>query len=115
VEAQLAVARALLSPAPGPPTAEELARASATVGRLALDSKVRGELSVRLLETALDQLASGALEPRDDLRLLGQPLRPLPLRLALERAYRDLARLATGAERVRLVDLANRVRPRTRR
>jgi serine/threonine-protein kinase PknG len=115
VEAQLAVARALLSPAPGPPTAEELARASATIGRLALDSKVRGELSVRLLETALDQLGSGVLEPRDDLRLLGQPLRPLPLRLALERAYRDLARLATGAERVRLVDLANRVRPRTRR
>jgi serine/threonine-protein kinase PknG len=115
VEAQLAVARALLSPAPGPPSAEELARASATIGRLALGPKVRGELSVLLLETALDQLGSGALEPRDDVRLLGQPLRPQPLRLALERAYRDLARLATGSERVRLVDLANRVRPRTRR
>jgi serine/threonine-protein kinase PknG len=115
VEAQLAVARALLSPAPGPPSAEELARASATIDRLALDPAVRGELRVRLLETALDQLGAGALEPRDDVRLLGQALRTPPLRLELERAYRDLARLATGAERVRLVDLANRVRPRTRR
>jgi serine/threonine-protein kinase PknG len=115
VEAQLAVARALLSPTPGPPTADDLARASDTVDRLALDLAVRGELRARLLETALDQLGSGRLEPSDDVRLLGQPLRPGPLRLALERAYRDLARQATGAERVRLVDLANRVRPRTRR
>ena len=115
VEAQLAVARALLSPAPGPPSAEELALASATIERLALDPAVRGELCARLLETALDQLGSGALEPRDDVLLLEEPLRQVPLRLALERAYRDLARLATGAERIRLVDLANRVRPRTRR
>jgi serine/threonine-protein kinase PknG len=115
VEAQLAGARALLSPAAGPPSAGQLALASATIERLALDPAVRGELRVRLLETALDQLVSGALEPRDDVRLLGQPLRAVPLRLELERAYRDLARLAKGAERVRLVDLANRVRPRTRR
>jgi serine/threonine-protein kinase PknG len=115
VEAQLAVARALLSPAPGPPSAEELALASATIERLALDPAVRGELCARLLGTALDQLGSGALEPRQDVLLLGQPLRQVPLRLALERAYRDLARLATGAERIRLVDLANRARPRTRR
>jgi len=115
VQAQMAGARALLNPAAGPPTAEQLALASATIDRLALDPAVRGELRVRLLETALDRLGSGALEPRDDVRLLGRPLRSLPLRFELERAYRDLARLATGAERVRLVDLANRVRPRTRR
>jgi serine/threonine-protein kinase PknG len=35
------------------------------------------------------------------------------VRLALERAYRVLARTADGRDRIRLVDLANQVRPRT--
>ena len=114
-EAQLAAARALLRASPRPPGVDELAAAAATIERLAVDAGTRGELRVLLLETALERLGSGALEPRPDVRLLGQPLEPVPLRLALERAYRDLARLATGREKIRLVDLANRVRPRTRR
>jgi Protein kinase G tetratricopeptide repeat len=36
-----------------------------------------------------------------------------PIRLALERAYRELARLETGDEKIRLVDRANQVRPMT--
>ena len=35
------------------------------------------------------------------------------MRLALEQAYRDLARLATGDDKIQLVDLANQVRPMT--
>jgi serine/threonine-protein kinase PknG len=36
------------------------------------------------------------------------------LRFALEEAYREMARAAHGPERIRLVDLANASRPRTR-
>ena len=44
----------------------------------------------------------------------GVPAAELPLRRALESAYRDAARLATdGDRRVELVDKANAVRPRT--
>jgi serine/threonine-protein kinase PknG len=113
--AQVAAARALLSAVPAPPSAAELALASSAIERLGAEPAVRGELSVRLLETALAQLSAGSLEPGDEVLLLGRPLREQALRLGLEAAYRDLARLASGPEKVRLVDLANRVRPRTRR
>ena len=44
----------------------------------------------------------------------GRPLVETDLRLGLERTYRSLAAVApTQAERIRLVDEANRVRPRT--
>ena len=48
------------------------------------------------------------------MRLLGLPLVERDLRVGLERSYRELARhAATRAERIALVDDANRVRPRT--
>jgi serine/threonine-protein kinase PknG len=115
VEARLAAARALLSRAHAPPSVDELARASGTIERLALDAGTRGELCVLLLETALELLEAGSLQARHDLRVLGQPVAPAPLRLALERAYRGLASLASGREKIRLVDLANGVRPTSRR
>jgi len=115
VEARLAAVGALLAAEPAPPGEEELVAASGMIEGLAVDAGTRGELRARLLETALERLGAGALTPGPDARLLGQPLEAAPLRLALERAYRDLAALATGREKIRLVDLANRVRPRTRR
>ncbi len=36
------------------------------------------------------------------------------MRFALEGAYREMARAAHGPEKIRLVDLANAARPRTR-
>jgi serine/threonine-protein kinase PknG len=36
------------------------------------------------------------------------------VRFALEGAYREMGQAAHGAEKVRLVDLANAARPRTR-
>jgi serine/threonine-protein kinase PknG len=44
---------------------------------------------------------------------LGQPLEELHLRKGLEKALRDMAHLAVGNEKIRLVDEANQVRPRT--
>jgi hypothetical protein len=46
--------------------------------------------------------------------MLGQELNERSLQLGLEQTYRVQARLAaTPADRVRLVDLANAVRPRS--
>jgi serine/threonine-protein kinase PknG len=45
---------------------------------------------------------------------MGHPLQQNGLKRGLEQAYRDLARLATTLdERIELVDMANRARPRT--
>jgi serine/threonine-protein kinase PknG len=54
-----------------------------------------------------------ALAPSTAVTLLGQPLEERALRQGLEKVLRSLAHLATGAEKIRLVDEANRVRPRT--
>ena len=48
------------------------------------------------------------------LKLLDKEVPEMEVRTRLEAAYRDLARLAHDeGERIRLVDLANQVRPRT--
>jgi serine/threonine-protein kinase PknG len=41
-------------------------------------------------------------------------VRERDVRFALEDAYREMARAAHGPEKIRLVDQANAVRPRTR-
>jgi serine/threonine-protein kinase PknG len=41
------------------------------------------------------------------------PLQEKKIRLELERTLRAMAQMATGDERIRLVDEANAVRPRT--
>jgi serine/threonine-protein kinase PknG len=116
VEARLAAARTLMGgPGDRDRGAEELARAAAIVEHLALERRRRAELAVELLEVALARLQAGQLEPGAGVLVLGQPLEEVPLRVALERSYRELARLATRAERIRLVDRANQVRPETRR
>jgi len=116
VEARLAVARTLVGGRLGGGRgARELARASATIERLALEPRRRAALAIELLEVALARLESGELPPGQDAMVLGQPLQEVPLRECLERHYRELARLGTRQERIRLVDRANQVRPVTRR
>jgi serine/threonine-protein kinase PknG len=110
VEARLAVARTLIGGSGR--GVDELARASEVIEKLALDGRRRAELAVELLEAALTLAGGGVV---DDRLVLGLPLQEVPLRLGLERAYRELARLGTRQERIRLVDRANQVRPRTRR
>jgi hypothetical protein len=51
--------------------------------------------------------------PDPAIDVLGCPLQRTRLREGLEQGYRDLARYATGSERIQLVDRANRVRPMT--
>jgi serine/threonine-protein kinase PknG len=115
VDAQIRAARSLVAHAAGAaPTSTELTEASATIARLTLDAERRAMLARDLLDAALGLLRDGSLTPAPDVMVLGRALEEPALRAGLERAYRDLARLApTDAERIRLVDLANRVRPTT--
>jgi len=58
-------------------------------------------------------ITTRSLTPTSDLKILGQPLQELKLREGLEKSLRAMAHLTTGNEKIRLVDEANRVRPRT--
>ena len=68
---------------------------------------------MELLEAALALLAAGGGSQSGEVQLLNRPLREIPVRLALEQAYRELAWVADGDEKIRLVDRANQVRPVT--
>ncbi|MEU2245746.1 tetratricopeptide repeat protein [Streptomyces sp. NPDC019224] len=125
--ARIAAVRARLRErAPDEPLLADLTAASAQVSGLAglgLDAVRRERLSAEVLGTALDWVLSGSPsggEPavhagaRGPGTLLGSELDERGLRFGLERAYRMLARLAEpGAERIELVERANRFRPRT--
>ncbi|HXM58463.1 MAG TPA: tetratricopeptide repeat protein [Candidatus Dormibacteraeota bacterium] len=111
--AQLTMARTLIEREGDQlPAADDLVRASAIIERLSLDPAQRAELTAELLEIALQLLLERKAAP-SDASLLGAPFQEEPVRLALEQAYRDLARMASGDDKIRLVDRANQVRPMT--
>ncbi len=105
-------------------TQQDAARALAAAGRLeaastlatglALPDAERLAFEARLLRGALDGLLDGS-QPTDATRTIaGAPLVERDVRLRLEQVHRDLARVTSDpAERVRLVDEANTVRPWT--
>jgi serine/threonine-protein kinase PknG len=81
---------------------------------LDLDAEQHTELLAELLLRALLLVEEKDLALPPEIDVAGQPFAEHELRLALERTYRQLARFATSAEdRIRLVDWANRVRPRS--
>jgi serine/threonine-protein kinase PknG len=115
LDAQLAAARALIEvDGASVPELADLARADAAVAHLTLSGEQRASLSQELYEAALRLLGSGRIRPDPKATLGGEPVTEVRLRLGLERAYRTLARLAPNQEeRIRLIDQANRSRPRT--
>jgi serine/threonine-protein kinase PknG len=115
LQAQIEAARVLVEHnGSSLPVLADLTRASTTVDHLVLDDAQRASLTRDLLTAALQLLSTGHITADPHLTVLGEPLTEQRLRLGLERAYRALARLApTPDERIRLVDQANQVRPRT--
>jgi serine/threonine-protein kinase PknG len=114
--AQVALARGLIRGGSPAPAVDDLERASSVIERLQLPEQRRAELAVQLYEAALTLLASlprRSHRQLPDVALLGQPLREVPVRLALERAYRELAWSVTGELKTHLVECANEVRPMT--
>ena len=113
-DAQLALARSLVrGHASNGPGAAQLTEASTVLDHLPLDPVRRARASVGLLTDALGWLQRGGVPPQPQLTFLGRPFTATGVRHNLEQAYRALARVAEGDERVALVDEANRVRPRT--
>ncbi len=92
---------------------QALADAVSTVERVPIDPRERQQVVVTVLNRALQQVhRSGQEEPQT--RIAGVPATERDLRSGAEAAYRHLAALTTDrSERVRLVDAANAVRPRT--
>lgn len=96
-----------------PPGAQELKQASDAIQTLTIAGMDRHRLTRQFLETALELLMARTLAASHDIQLLGQPLQEVHLRQELEKVLRAMAHLTTGAEKIQLVDEANRVRPRT--
>jgi serine/threonine-protein kinase PknG len=115
LDAQTARVRCLNSHnGPREPTLDDLREAGIILEGLPIGGEQRDRLTADLLKSALRlSLADGAVQD-GRASLLGHRLVERDLRLGLERSYRALARRAgSRAERIRLVDEANRTRPRT--
>ncbi|MDX6680763.1 MAG: serine/threonine-protein kinase PknG, partial [Solirubrobacteraceae bacterium] len=108
-QAQIARIRCLLSGAGG---RDDLVAAGAAIDALDVAGEQRALLTAELLRAALEIVLAGGTDP--GVTLAGHPLEETQLRVGLERTYRALAAVAGSAsERIRLVDEANRARPRT--
>lgn len=107
------VARTLVDRNRSAPGMNELKNASMAIEALALEGMERYRLTKQVLETALHLVTSKAVSPASSIAILGQPLEEVSIRKGLEKALRDMAHLTTGEEKIRLVDEANQVRPRT--
>ena len=96
------------------PAPEDFASASQLAEALALIGVNQSTLASQIFSAALDQLRSRGISASPSTRILGHPLAEEPLRRGLESSLRSLAHFApAGEERIRLVDKANAVRPRT--
>ncbi len=113
-DAQVAAARALVGGgSAGAPTLVDLTAAAETIDRLQLDAEERTRLSAEVYERALAGLQEGRIQ-EGSVVLIDRPLTERSIREGLEQTYREQARMSTDDdERVRLVDAANHVRPRT--
>jgi serine/threonine-protein kinase PknG len=90
----------------------DLADAVTSIDAISLDARDRQTYLVRALELALHEVLTNG--DRVSVKVAGYPATEYDLRLGAELAYRQLAALTERAdERVRLVDAANRIRPRT--
>lgn len=91
---------------------EPLAQAAASIEHLAIDARERQATMVRLFTAALSEVQRDGDQPST--RIANVAATEPDLRAAAEAAYRALAMLTSDRdERIRLVDSANAVRPRT--
>jgi serine/threonine-protein kinase PknG len=118
---QVGAVRALLEPLPSAATdVNALATAAGLIDRLEIEAAQLAALRAELLERALHTIGTGTALPAAVLRGTGSGTQnggvaaERDVRFALESCYRELARAHHGGERIRLVDLANATRPRTR-
>ena len=93
---------------------DDLDRATVELELGNLDQRARTDLRIKILSAALDLVRSGAVNDGGGRHVGGVAASEKDLRVALERNYREAARQAVDAdERIRMVDLANQIRPKT--
>ena len=95
------------------PALEDLAAASALADGLSLGEVNKFTLQSQIFSAAVGEMGSRKLAAAAGTSLFGQPVEENKLRAGLENALRARARFVVGEERVRLVDEANAMRPRT--
>ena len=115
VTAQITLCRVQCAPLQGElPQLTDLVAASDVLDGLALENSVRLPLVRDVHQQALAMLLDGRAAADDKVQLMGATLDELNQRVAVERAFRSLARIASSdEERFALVDRANAYRPRT--
>ncbi|HEX4703321.1 MAG TPA: tetratricopeptide repeat protein [Pseudonocardiaceae bacterium] len=113
VPAQVAAIRARLEP--GQHRRTSVTDAAVRLERLRMDLERQARVSVEVLTAALALVLDGeAGQASGDHRVLGYALDEYHVRLGLEEAYRELAKVTRDRDRrSALVDHANRVRPKT--
>jgi serine/threonine-protein kinase PknG len=111
--ARVEATRAMIRNGRSAPGIEDLVSAAASVDALAIDRAERHRLARQLFMAALKLLLGGAIKPSSSIRILVYPVQEYYIRQGLEKSVRAIAKQATGDEKIRLVDEANRVRPRT--
>jgi serine/threonine-protein kinase PknG len=110
--AQIAATRAQITAAPRDLVAADLVAAAERVKRLKLDVERRAGITVELLDAARAWVGHTGRDHQE--KVFEHRLTDRELRLGLERAYRELAKVADDPDtRIALIDRANRVRPRT--
>jgi serine/threonine-protein kinase PknG len=98
----------------GDPTLDELVAAGRLLEALPLEGEQRDRLAADLFAVALRLTLSGRRPSDGAGTLLDSRLEERELRFGLERSLRAIARRCSSrAERIRLIDAANRYRPRT--
>jgi serine/threonine-protein kinase PknG len=113
IRSQVEKARLLTSHAVKVPAAADLKQAALVIEATNLETLEKQRLSCNLFQTALLLVTTKVIQPDASIQLLGQSLEEVKLRSGLENALRAMAHLAVGEEKIRLVDEANRVRPKT--
>jgi serine/threonine-protein kinase PknG len=113
VRSRVEIAQTLLREQESLPSLQEVRSAAQIVENLNLEGYDRYYLTRQVLETALNLLTTGQTDPHSNVQILGYRLEETPLRQGLEKTLRALAHLSTEADKIDLVDAANRIRPRT--
>ena len=111
--ARVTATRLMIDARQNPPGPQDFQAASQSLDTIALDAKDKYRLQRHLLESAIYQISQKKLPPSPQVQLAGRPLEERSLRFGLEKCLRELAHLAEGEEKIQLIDMANKARPRT--
>ena len=113
LRARVQAAMMLVRDGQAAPRLEDLVFASQVAQSLTLTGLNKVTLSSTILKAAITQVQARAIKANPAANICGTPVDEGRLRCTLEANLREMARYLPPQERIRLVDQANQVRPRT--